>query len=101
MSIIISNGFTITPTVRITAVTTNLVLSLDAGDAASYPGSGTVWTDTIGGRVFNLYNGGRTSPLQTDPPTYNSSNGDTFNLPIVNSNGLNLLLHYPTLIVIV
>jgi hypothetical protein len=75
MAIIISNGATITPTIRITAVTTNLVLSLDAGDVASYPGSGTVWTDTVGGRVFNLYNGGRTSPVQTDPPTYNSSNG--------------------------
>jgi hypothetical protein len=75
MSIIISNGFTVTPTIRITAVTTNLVLSLDAGNTASYPGSGTVWTDTVGGRVFNLYNGGRTSPVQTDPPTYNSANG--------------------------
>ena len=41
------------------------VLSLDAGNPASYPGNGTVWTDTIGGKTFNLING----------PTYNPSNG--------------------------
>jgi len=28
------------------------VLYLDAGNPASYPGSGTTWTDTIGGKVF-------------------------------------------------
>ena len=30
-------------------VTDNLVLSLDAGNTKSYPGSGTTWKDTIGG----------------------------------------------------
>jgi hypothetical protein len=58
-----------------TVVSAGLVLNLDAGDVTSYPGSGTVWTDTVSGRVFDLYNGGRTSPVKTDPPTYNSGNG--------------------------
>ena len=35
----------------------NLVLSLDAGNPASYPSYGTIWTDTVGGKVFNLMNG--------------------------------------------
>ena len=43
----------------------NLVLSLDAGNPSSYPGTGTVWTDTVGGKTFNLVNG----------PTYNSGDG--------------------------
>ena len=58
-----------------TIVTSGLQLYLDAGNVASYPGSGTVWTDTISGKVFRLYNGGRVSQVQTDPPTYNSANG--------------------------
>ena len=33
------------------------VLSLDAGNPLSYPGTGTVWTDLIGGKTFNLING--------------------------------------------
>jgi hypothetical protein len=45
------------------------VLYLDAGNAASYSGSGTVWTDLIGGKVFNLING----------PTYDSGNGGKIN----------------------
>jgi len=32
------------------------VLYLDAGDINSYPGTGTVWTDIVGGKVFNLIN---------------------------------------------
>ena len=46
-------------------VTAGLQLNLDAGNAASYPGSGTSWTDTVGSKVFTLFNG----------PTYNSANG--------------------------
>ena len=42
-----------------------LVLSLDAGNPASYPGTGTTWTDTVAGVPFTLYNG----------VTYNSANG--------------------------
>ena len=56
-------------------VSTGLVLNLDANDITSYPGSGTVWTDTVAGRVFDLYNGGSVSPVKTDPPIYNSGNG--------------------------
>jgi hypothetical protein len=41
------------------------IFSLDAGDANSYPGSGTTWTDTVGGLDFTLING----------PTYSSSYG--------------------------
>jgi hypothetical protein len=41
------------------------VLYLDAGNLSSYPGTGTVWTDLIGGKTFNLVNG----------PGYESLNG--------------------------
>jgi hypothetical protein len=63
------------PYVTAGVVASGLALSLDAGTATSYPGSGTVWTDTTSGKVFRLYNGGRVSQVQTDPPTYNSANG--------------------------
>jgi hypothetical protein len=47
-------------------VTTGLQLYLDAGNASSYPGSGTTWTDlTVNGRNGTLTNG----------PTYSSDNG--------------------------
>jgi hypothetical protein len=41
------------------------ILSLDAGNTGSYPGSGTIWTDLIGGKTFILTNG----------PVYSSDNG--------------------------
>jgi hypothetical protein len=44
------------------------VLYLDAGNLASYPGTGTVWTDLVGGKQFNLING----------PGYDSANGGKF-----------------------
>jgi hypothetical protein len=80
------NNFTITntgpttysvasPSVTEGIVSSGLALSLDAGNVVSYPGSGTVWTDSTGGKVFRLYNGGRVSAVQTDPPTYNSASG--------------------------
>ena len=47
------------------SVALNPVLSLDAGNPASYPGSGATWTDTVGSMPFTLVNG----------PTYNSANG--------------------------
>ena len=46
-------------------VTDGLVICLDAANTKSYPGSGTTWTDTIGGNVGTLTNG----------PTFNSANG--------------------------
>jgi hypothetical protein len=49
-------------------VSSGLVLHLDAGNAASYPGTGTVWTDLSGnGNNGTLVNG----------PTYSSANGGT------------------------
>jgi hypothetical protein len=74
MAIIITDGTTITGGITIsgplpvTAVTSGLVLNLDAGDAASYPGSGTTWTDTVGSKAFTLAG-------TIGAPTYNSSNG--------------------------
>jgi hypothetical protein len=47
-------------------VTTDLQLYLDAGDASSYPGSGTTWTD--------LSNNSRNGTL-TNGPTYSSADG--------------------------
>ena len=40
-------------------------LSLDAGNPASYPGTGATWTDTVGSIPFTLVNS----------PAYSSSNG--------------------------
>jgi hypothetical protein len=47
-------------------ITSGLVMHLDAGNAASYPGTGTTWTDLSG-----LGNNG----TLVNNPTYNSSNG--------------------------
>lgn len=47
-------------------VTDNLLAYLDAGNAASYPGTGTTWTDLTG----NGYNG-----TLINGPTYSSENG--------------------------
>jgi prepilin-type N-terminal cleavage/methylation domain-containing protein len=47
-------------------VTNGLVLHLDAGNTASYPGTGTTWTDLSG----NSNNG-----TLVNGPTYNSANG--------------------------
>ena len=46
-------------------VSNGLVLSLDAGNARSYPGSGTTWTDLAAARAGTLTNG----------PTFSSSTG--------------------------
>ena len=49
-----------------TTVTNGLILSLDAADRNSYPGSGTTWTDLSG----NSNNG-----TLTNGPTFSSANG--------------------------
>ena len=60
----IGGGITITQ--ELSVVTTGLQLYLDAGQAASYPGTGTDWTDLSGnGRNGTLTNG----------PTYSATNG--------------------------
>ena len=46
-------------------VTDNLIFAIDAGSTRSYPGSGTTWTDIVGGSECALVNG----------PTFNSQNG--------------------------
>jgi hypothetical protein len=54
------------PDIRNGIVTNGLVLNLDAGQTASYSGSGTTWTDLSGnGNNGTLVNG----------PTYSSANG--------------------------
>jgi len=52
-------------TPAITPITTGLVLNLDAANTSSYSGSGTTWTDLIGGNNATLTNG----------PTYSGENG--------------------------
>lgn len=67
---IIGSGITIGGGITIveeaTVVTTGLQLYLDAGQAASYPGTGTAWTD--------LSDNGRNGTL-TNGPTYSSAGG--------------------------
>jgi hypothetical protein len=46
-------------------VTDGLVFYVDAGNGNSYPGSGTTWSDLVGGNDGTLTNG----------PTYDSANG--------------------------
>jgi hypothetical protein len=62
------SGVTLTGTyvVDLGIVTTNLSMFLDAGNASSYPGSGTAWTDLSG----NSRNG-----TLTNGPTYTSADG--------------------------
>jgi hypothetical protein len=58
-------------------VTDNLVLNLDAGDAASYPGTGTTWTDLVTGTQTFTFN---------STPAYNGSIG-YFNFQANNASG--------------
>jgi hypothetical protein len=51
-----------------------LVLNLDAGNANSYPGTGTTWFDLASGKNSTLVNG----------PVYNSNNGGYLSLDGVN-----------------
>jgi hypothetical protein len=50
-------------------VISGLVLHLDAGNATSYPGSGTTWTDPVSSASATL----------TGSPAYNAQTGFTFN----------------------
>jgi len=64
--ITIGSGVKLVPESAVSVVTTGLQLYLDAGNASSYPGSGTTWTDlTVNGRNGTLTNG----------PTYSSADG--------------------------
>jgi hypothetical protein len=60
------SGSTISGGMILSGELATLQLYLDAGNASSYPGSGTTWTDLSGnGRNGTLTNG----------PTYSSANG--------------------------
>jgi hypothetical protein len=55
-----------------TFVTSGVELLLDAGNTASYPGTGSMWTDLSGnGRNATIAGGGQSATV----PTYGSSNG--------------------------
>lgn len=57
--------------------TAGLVINLDAGNRASYPGSGTTWTDLTGNsRNATLING----------PTFNSANGGSIQFTSASSH---------------
>jgi hypothetical protein len=56
-------------------ITNGLVLSLDAANVRSYPGTGTSW--------FDLSGNGNTGTL-TNSPTYSTANGGTFNFDETN-----------------
>jgi hypothetical protein len=55
------------------------VLYLDAGNLSSYPGTGTVWTDLIGGRQFNLINGPSYDPESNDSIYFNAASNQYAN----------------------
>jgi len=63
---IIGSGITIGSGVKLIVESSALQLYLDAGNASSYPGSGTAWTDLSG----NSRNG-----TLTNGPTYSSADG--------------------------
>ena len=59
-------------------ITNGLILNLDATDPASYPGTGTTWTDLSGGgHNVTLING----------PSYNSANGGYLQFDGINDRG--------------
>jgi hypothetical protein len=65
--IAIGDGVTISS--ELIPVSAGLQLYLDAGNPASYPGSGTTWTDLVAAKAFTLYNS----------PAYSSNNGGYLN----------------------
>jgi hypothetical protein len=74
MALIIGSGITIGSGISIQPTDfdyerTGLLLHLDAGIPASYPGSGSTWTDLVASKTFTLYNS----------PTYSSTKGGYLN----------------------
>ena len=63
-----------------TIVTNGLILNLDAGNASSYPGTGTTWTDLSG----QNNNGTLVTGPGNPGPTWSSTNGGTFSFDGVN-----------------
>ena len=73
-------------------VTDSLILFLDAGDPASYPGSGTVWTDLTGNNYGGTLSGG---------PVYSTNNGGAILLDgsndyvyLANSSNINFVSNF-------
>ena len=65
----------VSPTTSLSSIVTDgLIFNLDASNAASYPGTGTTWTDLSGGKNGTLMNGA----------AYSSANGGTMVLDGVN-----------------
>jgi hypothetical protein len=70
----IDGGTQLIAPVSFSIVTTGLILHLDAGNASSYPGSGTTWTDlspsakdgTITGATYSAADGGALSFTSTN-----------------------------------
>jgi hypothetical protein len=81
MALQIGGGITIGAGVGIlpgfSTATAGLLLHLDAGNTASYPGSGTTWTDLVSSKVFTLFG--------SSTPTYSSTKGGYINF--VHSSG--------------
>ena len=76
------SGVVVTPTI----VTNGLILNLDAGNASSYPGTGTTWTDLSGnGRNATLANG----------VGYSSSSGGVLTFDGINDYGQVPAFTYP------
>jgi hypothetical protein len=73
----VGGGISIGPGINVTGgpATLSPALSLDAGNPASYPGSGATWTDTVGSIEFTLVNS----------PEYNSANGGYLQFNPVNA----------------
>ena len=73
MSITFGPGITVGAGVEISSelvpVSADLQLYLDAGNPASYPGSGSTWTDLVAAKAFTLYGS----------PTYSSNDGGYLN----------------------
>jgi hypothetical protein len=76
-------------------ITNNLILYLDAGDARSYPGTGTVWTDLSGnGNHFNVL----AAAYNSSGPGYMDFNGsygiatNSADLNLSDANGVTLVV---------
>ena len=73
----IRQSVVVAPPASPSIITSGLVLNLDAGNTASYPGTGTTWTDLSGnGRNGTLVNG----------TSYSSANGGTMVFDGVNDD---------------
>ena len=66
-------GLTLLQILTLQGLTSGLLFALDAGDIASYGGSGQVWSDTSG--AANHFNRGLSSSSESSDPTFNGTAG--------------------------